>query len=144
MNTSIYSPSGSWSGIGFAIPIDAINRGVPKIISTGHYSRARMGAQFDDALSQRLLTAPRRGSPISGLVIIDVEPNSPAEKAGLVGTNRSLRGLLLGDIITAINGQPIKSSADVFTALDPVTPGDTVDVTILRNGQPQHVKVKTE
>ncbi len=83
MNTSIYSPSGSWSGIGFAIPIDAINRGVPKIISTGQklFACPHGAREFDDGspsgFPDRL---PRRGSPISGLVIIDVEPNSPARK----------------------------------------------------------------
>jgi S1-C subfamily serine protease len=141
MNTEIYSESGVWSGIGFAVPVDMINRIVPQIIKTGHATRAKLGVQFDDALSQRLLGRRQ----IQGLAIGEVLPDSPAARAGLVGLTPGGRGgYMLGDVITAINDKAIHSSGDLFTAMDRVAPGDNVSVTILRNGASQTLKIQAE
>ncbi len=150
MNTAILSPSGAWNGIGFAIPVDTINRIVPQIVATGHVTRAKLGIQFDDDLSRALLA--RAG--LKGLAISDVEPGSPAAKAGLLGITQNFgrggRGggagggaagagggggylpYALGDVLTGINDHAIKSGSDLFTAMDRIKPGEIVDVVILR------------
>ena len=132
VNTAIYSPSGSWSGIGFAIPVDTANRVVPDIIATGRYTRGRIGVQFNDLQSEQLLTPLH----LNGLAIARVEPNSPADKAGLTGISEDLNGEpILGDVITAVSDQPIKSSKDLLAALDTLRPGDPVTLTLWHNGQ---------
>ena len=121
VNTAIYSPSGAWSGIGFAIPVDTAHRVVPQIIKTGHYQRARLGIKFDDDLSRALL----RRNNMQGLVVGLVEPDSPADKAGLTGlVARGRQAPALGDVITRINDHVIKNTADLYTVMDHITPGD--------------------
>jgi S1-C subfamily serine protease len=139
MNTAIVSPSGNWSGIGFAIPVDTINRIVPQIIQSGRVSRAKLGVQYDDnELTRRLL----RRDGIEGLAITDVVPDSPAAKAGLIGLSIGRRGLPdLGDVITALNDRPIKSPSDLYSAMDRVKPGETVEVTAWRNGQTRRMRI---
>jgi len=131
INTAIYStsPSGAWSGIGFAIPVDTANRVIPKIIQTGKFTRARLtGVQLDDTL--------QLPAGISGAVVRFVEPNSPAGKAGLVAAADLPQGrggfsrLMIADIITAINGKPVKNNGDLFTIMEDVTPGDDVTLTV--------------
>jgi S1-C subfamily serine protease len=141
MNTAIYSPSGNWSGIGFAIPVDTVNRIVPEIIRTGKVTRARLGVQYDEAgVGQRLLA--RAG--VQGLAILDVVPGSAAHEAGLAGVSQNARGFYsLGDVITAINDRPVKGAADLFTAMDKIAPGDTVAVTVWRNGATRQLQIKT-
>ena len=135
VNTAIASPTGTWAGIGFAIPVDTANRVVPEIIATGHYTRGRIGIlPLKDLRSERLLTALH----MKGLAIGQVEPNSPADKAGLTGVSEDLNGdPVLGDVITHVNDQPITNSKDLFFALDTLRPGDPVVVTVWRKGQSQ-------
>jgi S1-C subfamily serine protease len=111
VNTAIYSPSGSWSGIGFAIPVDTANRVIPEIIKTGEYRPGRIGIRYTEAASQALLK-PRH---VQGLAVESVMPNTPAEHAGLQGFTVGADGTTsLGDVITAINGTPVKSGNDVY------------------------------
>ena len=135
VNTAIYSPSGAYAGIGFAIPVDTVNRIVPEIIAKGRPTRVGLGVHV----------APGKRNPrqmgLPGLLIIDVVPDSPAAKAGLRPTRRDRAGLHLGDIITAIDGKPVKSADDLFSLLGVHKPGDTVKVTILRNGEEHTVDV---
>jgi len=141
INTAIYSPSGSYAGIGFAIPVDMANRIVPEIIRTGTYQRARIGAGFDESYQQLLPTG------VQGVIVTMVEPSSPAEKAGLVAATRPRGGFgrpVVGDIIQEINGRTIKNSGDIFTAMDHVKPGDTITVTLYRDGKTRQVTVVTQ
>ncbi|GIX46902.1 MAG: 2-alkenal reductase [Candidatus Tectimicrobiota bacterium] len=126
VNTAIYSPSGANAGIGFAVPVDTVNRVVPQLIRYGRVIRPGLGVRVaDDATAQRL--------GIEGVLIIQVEKGSPAERAGLRGTRRDLLGrLVLGDIIVAIDNDPIKTTNDLFDALEKHQVGDTVTVTIVR------------
>jgi S1-C subfamily serine protease len=139
INTLIYSQSGSWQGIGFAIPVDTVNRVVPQIIGTGKASRPRLGIGFDET-AQGILA--RRN--IEGLAITYVEPGSPAQRAGLVPMSRGPRGLLLGDVITGLNDRQIRTPSDLYSALDKLTPGDTVTLTILRAGKSVTMQIKTD
>lgn len=139
VNTAILSPSGTFAGIGFAIPVDEVNRVVPQLIAHGQVVRPRLGVQIaEDQQAQRL-------GVTEGALIIQVVPGSPAQKAGLRGTRvNEDREIVLGDIIVAIDDQPIKSGSDLFDAMERHRPGDTVTVSFVRNGRRQQVQAKLE
>ena len=140
VNTAIYSPSGSSAGIGFAIPVDTVNRVVPQLIRTGKVERPSLGVTFfGDRISQQITNQ----LGVEGVVILAVPPNSDAEKAGLRGTQRTSRGQITpGDIIQKLNDRPVRSSQDIYLALEKLHPGDTVTLTIWRDGQTLQVPLK--
>ncbi len=141
VTTAIYAPSGAWSGIGFAIPVDSANRVIPDIIRTGHYVRARLGIHYIDDISRRLL-APHG---IEGLAILGTAAGSPAQRAGLISPQQAPGGsIVLGDVIQKVNGRVIKSGTDLAAAMDLVRPGDVVSLTILRDGKPLELSIKAE
>ena len=98
VNTAIYSPSGASAGIGFAIPVDIVNRIVPELIRSGRIVRPGLGVQIaDEQIAQRL--------GVNGVLVVDVAKGSAASKAGVQPTRRDAEGRLrLGDIITMIDG----------------------------------------
>ncbi len=108
VNTAIFSPSGASAGIGFAIPVDVVNRVVPNLIRTGRTPSPGIGivAASEDA-------AARLG--IDGIVVVRVL-GSPAAQAGLQGVD-SASGEL-GDIIMGVNGRPVRRLADLTAALE--------------------------
>ncbi|MDX1384897.1 MAG: trypsin-like peptidase domain-containing protein, partial [Thermoanaerobaculia bacterium] len=107
VNTQIYSPSGASAGIGFAIPVDTVAWVVPDLIEHGRIRRPTLGIYpVADA------TARRAG--IEGVIFVRVEPGGPADRAGLRPLRRDRRGrVLLGDIITGIDGEPVRSREDL-------------------------------
>jgi S1-C subfamily serine protease len=136
INTAIYSPSGAYAGIGFAVPVDTVNRVVPELIAEGEYRGPSLGIIIDERLNG--LIASRAG--IAGVVILSVQPGSAAEAAGLRGTSRSGRGsLLLGDVIVAIDTKRVESVQDIVEVLDEYSIGDEVTLTIIRGGREQQV-----
>jgi S1-C subfamily serine protease len=126
VNTAIFSPSGSNSGIGFAVPVDTVNRIVPQLIRQGTITRVGLGVRIgDDRVSRRL--------NLSGVLIIEVDKGSAAEAAGLRSTRIDAKGAgKLGDVIVAIDGERIETSSDLFNAMEKRTVGETVKVTVLR------------
>jgi S1-C subfamily serine protease len=128
VNTAIYSPSGSNAGIGFAVPVDTVNRVVPQLIKHGRIIRPGMGIRIaDDTTARRL--------GVKGVLVMQVDKGSAAEAAGLRGTQRDTSGrLLLGDVIVGIAADPIVSSDDLLNAMDKYQVGATVKVVILRDG----------
>jgi len=141
VNTAIYSPSGSSSGIGFAIPVDVVNQVVTRLIREGGTpSRPRMGVQLasdDFAQSQGVG---------EGALVLGVVPDSPSAKAGLQPTQFDRRRNVkqLGDVLTGIDGKRIESATDVFEVLSDHKPGDTIAVTFLRDGEKHEVSVKLQ
>jgi S1-C subfamily serine protease len=128
VNTAIVSPSGSSAGIGFAIPVDEVNRVVTQLIKHGKVTHPGLGIQ--EAPDQ---LARRWGIP--GVMILSVDPQGPAAKAGLKATRRDSNGrILLGDAITAIDGQKVDSSNQLFDLLEKHAVGDQVTVTVWREG----------
>ena len=129
VNTAIYSPSGSSAGIGFAVPVDTVNRVAPQLIRHGRVIRPGLGGRFaNDA------TARRMG--IDGVLTVDVVEGGAADAAGLRGMRRSRQGdLIFGDIIVGINGEPVRSLDDLMRLLDQHNVGDTVQVAVIRDGQ---------
>jgi len=135
VNTAIFSPSGASVGIGFAIPVNTVNRIVPQLIRYGKVIRPGLGVQVaEDQLTQEM------GLP--GVLIVDVRPGSPGAKAGLRGTRRNFSGqVTLGDVIVAINDKRIESVKDLFLVLEKYKVGDTVTVSILRQGKRREYRI---
>ena len=131
MNVAIYSPSGASAGIGFAIPVDKINRVVPNIIKNGRYVRPHVGFNANDTANKVLL----KELGIKGVLILDVEPNSPAERAGLIDSKLINGDLVLGDVITSINNKPIANVNDFLDIIEQHKISDTVILGILRAGK---------
>lgn len=138
INTAIYSPSGTSAGIGFAVPVDTVNRVVPQLIAKGRYIRPALGIEADDNLNARL----RQMFTVDGVVILRVAPGSAAEVAGLKGAVLSPEGAIVpGDIITAVNGKPVDSLAKLLALLDDHRVGETVKLEVLRKGRLAEVAV---
>jgi S1-C subfamily serine protease len=129
ISTAIYSPSGASAGIGFAVPVDTVNRVVPQLILHGNYIRPALGIDVDETLNERM----KRLLNVEGILILRVHPGSAAEKAGLKGAMISRDGSIVpGDVITAVDGKPVDSVGRLFVRLDDYSVGDMVKVTVLR------------
>jgi S1-C subfamily serine protease len=138
VNTAIYSPSGASAGIGFAIPVDTVNRIVPELIRSGKVTRPGLGVQIaDEQIAQRL--------GVSGVLVVDVAKGSAASRAGIQPTRRDAEGRLrLGDIIVAIDGKKVTTPNDMFLLLEKYQIGDAVTVLMLRDGKTIEAKVTLE
>ena len=138
VNTAIFSPSGSSAGIGFAVPVDTVNRVVPQLIRHGRVTRPGLGVHVADRR-----TARRFGA--RGVLIIRVQKGSAAEAAGLRGTRRGEGGrLLLGDVIVGVGGKPVASLDELSDALDEHKVGEVVEVRFMRDGNRMSVSVKLQ
>ena len=126
MNTMIFSRSGAWAGIGFAVPASTIARVVPQIIRTGRAEQVGIGVEIDP--QQRV----ERRLRIRGVVVLAVTEGTPAAKAGIVGLRRSERGLVLGDVIVGIDGTRIEDYDSLYNTLDQHHAGEKVTVRLLR------------
>lgn len=129
MNTAIYSPSGAYAGIGFAVPVDTIKRLVPQIIKYGKAKKASLGVSLlDDYYSKRL------GVP--GIIVDEVAPGGPAGKAGILPTIVDEYGRIrLGDIILEIDSKPVRSADDILDILESHKEGETITLTVLRKSK---------
>lgn len=138
INTAIYSPSGASAGIGFAIPVDTVNRIVPELIRSGRVTRPGIGVQVaEDQIAERL--------GVKGVLIVDVLPGGSAAKAGIRPTRRESSGRVrLGDIITAIDGKKVESTNDLYLLFERYKVGDDVTISLLRDGKPVKRRVTLE
>jgi len=150
VNSQIISPSGASAGIGFAVPSNTVRRVVPQLIARGRYPHPWMGVQMLDLTPDRAQVFRQAGMDVpveEGLLVIEVVPDGPAQRGGLRGGNRlvqlgNVRLPLDGDIITAINGQPVADLQAFTVYLETQTQvGDTAEVTIIREGQERTVQV---
>jgi S1-C subfamily serine protease len=135
VNTAIYSPSGSSAGIGFAVPVDTVNRVAPQLISHGRVIRPGLGVRIaDDSTARRL--------GVKGVLVMQIDKGSAAETAGLRGTQRDASGrVMLGDVIVSIGANTVASSDDLLNVLDKYQVNETVRVTVLRDGNRMTVPV---
>ena len=135
VNTAIYSPSGAYAGIGFAIPSHVISWAVPELIRNGRIQRPTLGVELAaDPLARRL--------GIQGALVLRVEPDSGADRAGLRGTRRGLLGRIeLGDVIVAVDGQAVGEGSDLVLALEEKKAGEPVKVDVMRDGRRESFQV---
>ena len=132
VNTAILSGTGSYSGIGFAVPVDTVNRIVPQIIERGRPARPGIG----------ISAAPEEYAAqlgVVGVIIVDVMPGGPAEQAGISGLGRDRRSL--GDVIVAVDGRPIRTVAALADALERVGIGGSASLSVMRAGRVREVTV---
>ncbi len=134
VNTQIVSAGGAWAGIGFAIPVDTVNWVVPKLIAHGRVNRPQLGVT--------LVTGAQVRPQLDGVLVLEVVRNSGADSAGLRGSRRTRRGVVLGDVITAIDGEPVQSASDVRALLERRQPGDSVTVSLLRGDEEAEAEVR--
>lgn len=138
INTALYSPSGASAGIGFAVPVDTVNRVVPQLIRSGKYIRPALGIGVDEELNERLSALLN----VQGVVILRVSPGSAAAAAGLKAASLARDGSVIpGDIIVAVEGKTVDSVGKLNAYLDDFKVGDTVRVTIIRAGSKKEVSV---
>ncbi len=138
INTAIYSPSGANAGIGFAVPVDTVNRVVPQLISRGKYTRPVIGIGIDEDINRRMTAI----MGIKGVVILNVPRGSPAAAAGLKGVVTTRDGSIIpGDIITSIEGKPVDSVSKLAARLDDFRVGDKITLTVMRDGKSREVRV---
>jgi S1-C subfamily serine protease len=132
MNTAIFSPSGASAGVGFAVPVDTVNRVVPELIAKGHYAPASLGIEADDVLSQAIA----RQLGVAGAAIFRVPEGSPAARAGLRGVRLGPHDSIIpGDVIVAVDGKEVDSVARLRARLDDYKPGDVVKLGVWRAGK---------
>jgi S1-C subfamily serine protease len=136
VNTAIFSPSGASAGIGFAIPVNTVKDVVPQLISYGRVLRPVIGVELaSDSWVKRYR--------IKGLPIVQVFPGMPAAEAGMTGAYRNARGdIVLGDIITRIDGKTIRTQDDYFNAVEAREPGDKVKIETLRGDEKRAYRVE--
>jgi S1-C subfamily serine protease len=135
VNTQIVSPSGAYAGIGFAVPVDTVNRIVPELIKHGKVIQPGLGVSLvPDALARRW--------GIKGLIIGKVSRGGAADRAGLRGARETATGRIeLGDIILAVDGKPVDTVDELMGIMEKHRVGDRVTVEVLRNNKRQTVEV---
>ena len=145
INAQIRSDNGSAEGVGFAVPINAARRSMQELVATGKVAYAYVGITSEDLTPG---IARRYGYPVrSGAVITSVRPGSPGAHAGLRGGSqqRDFNGSAFtygGDVVVSIGGSPVRSASDVVRAVtERLRPGQTVPVTVVRDGARQTVQV---
>jgi len=137
MNTAILSGTGSFSGLGFAVPSNSITSIVPVLIEKGSYAHPWLGISGGKITPD---IAQSNGLPrnLKGVVVASVQANSPADKAGLQGISQGVlnSNTQIGDIITAIDGQAVRQIDDIINYIEvKKSVGDTVKLTVNRGGK---------
>ncbi|MCB0114831.1 MAG: PDZ domain-containing protein, partial [Caldilineaceae bacterium] len=147
INSAIFSPTGTNAGVGFAIPSETILRILPEVIELGYYRHPYLGVRYAYGITPGLADA--LDLPVeSGLLLVQMYNNSPLDRAGVRGAQREAvmgnrRVYLGGDILTAIDGAPITNVESLQLLLENnYRVGDTVSVTLLRNGEPFDLSIE--
>ena len=125
INTAIYSPSGASAGIGFAVPVDTVNKVVPQLIRTGKYLRPALGINADEDINQRL----KEAFNVEGVFVLGVPKGAALFRAATVLPNGSV---VPGDIILTVAGKPVDSVGRLRAILDDYKVGDAVKIGVLR------------
>ncbi len=139
INTAIYSPSGAYAGIGFAVPVDTVNKVVPELIAKGHYKRPQLGIESNEDINQALM----QQLGVEGVLILRVAPGSIAEAAGLRETQMQAGGgVIPGDVITKLGGTKITSVRELLSRLDDFSIGEKTTITIWRDGNSKTIDIQ--
>jgi len=133
INTAIITGSRGYEGVGFALPSSVGINVYNQLIQQGRVTRGSIGVSFQEELGTNAITLKELGAP-SGVVIMGVEPGSPAEKAGLKG----------GDVITTVNGQPVKTGNDLVNPIAQAPIGSKVKIGYVRDRQAKETNAVVE
>ena len=139
INTAIFSPSGTNAGVGFAVPVDTIKRVLPELMEFGRYRHPYLGIRYAYGITPGL--AESLSLPVeAGLLLVQLDRNSPLDKAGVQGAQKEVilgnrRVYIDGDILTAIDGTPIVSVEQLQLLQEQHQIGDEVTVALLSNGK---------
>ena len=135
VNTALFSPTGAYAGVGFAVPADTVSRVVPKLIKYGRITRPGLGVA--------ILPEPQmKRFGLDGVMIARVAAGSVAERAGLRAIREDVFGrIALGDIISAVDNEPVHNSDDLYKILETHKVGDTIVLTIIRDKATRSVKL---
>jgi len=143
--TSSAFESASYSGIGFAVPIDMVKKVVPILISEGSYDYPYLGISSLDGLTMDEIEAMGFDANAQGVFVLEVTANGPADNAGIRAGTRTTKyqGLYAGgDLIVAVDGVTVKNYNQLLTYLFMnKAPGDTMVITVLRNGSEKELTV---
>jgi S1-C subfamily serine protease len=146
INTAIFSPSGTSSGVGFAIPVDTVRRVLPDLLTLGRYRHPWLGLRYAYRLTPALAQTLEL-SVEQGLLIVELFQGSPLEVQGVQGAQQEIivgnqRLYIGGDIITAVDGQAITSLENLEILLETqYQVGDTITITLIHEGQEQSLSV---
>ena len=136
VNSAIRTATGTNSGVGFSIPVNAVRRVIPALIAEGIYHYPYIGIRMTsiDLAFQQEMGLPQA----TGAYVTDVTPNSPAQRAGLIasGFNDTIGLIPGGDLVIAVDGQPVNSPDDLISFLVfNAEVGQTITLTVIRDGQ---------
>ncbi|QHO74137.1 2-alkenal reductase [Bradyrhizobium sp. CCBAU 051011] len=132
VNTAIISPSGSSAGIGFAVPVDIVNRVVPELIKNGRVPTPGIGIiAASEAVSTRL--------GVEGVIIVRTAPGSPAERAGIRGVD--FNSGALGDVIVQVDGKPVHRLSDLTDQIEQVGAGKSIRISLKRGSQTRDITI---
>jgi len=136
ITTAIATETGTFSGLGLAIPSNTISREVPVLISTGKYEHPWIGINGMDLIDE--VAQAMKLSTTKGWLIESVTAGGPADKAGLKGATSTIqiegRSVGIGgDVIVSVNGSPIRNGDDLSTFLEGVKPGDNISMLLIRS-----------
>lgn len=135
VNTAIYSPSGAYAGIGFAVAVDIVNEIVPQLIKNGRIIRPGLGVTLVDERVAREIG-------IDGALILGIESGGPAEAAGLRPTTEYRGEVVIGDIIVAVAGVKVRTYDDLRSEIEKFKVGEEITLTIVRNGTVLDVQLR--
>lgn len=134
MNTAIYSPSGASAGVGFAVPVDTVNRVVPQIISRGHYSPPSLGIEADDSLSRAI----ERELGVTGVAVLRAAKDDQTMRGARLGVRNTV---VPGDVILSVEGKDVRTAAELAATLDDYKVGQQVKLELWREGKRVEVRV---
>ena len=132
VNTAIISPSGSSAGIGFAVPVDIVNRVVPELIRNGRVPTPGIGiVAASEAVATRL--------NVEGVIIVRTAPGSPAERAGIRGVD--LNTGAIGDVIVEADGKPVHRLSDLTDQIEQIGAGKSIRIGLKRGSQTRNLDI---
>jgi S1-C subfamily serine protease len=153
VNTAIFSPSQASAGIGFAVPVNTVHRVVPELLAQGRYPHPWLAVGMLSLTPRWVEILQQAGMDVPveyGILVIETANGGAAGRAGLRAGDQLIRvGRQIlpvgGDIIIAVNGQPIEDSRELTIYLETKTRvGDTVELTIIRDGQEERLQVQLD
>jgi serine protease Do len=129
VNSMIFSPSGGSSGVAFAIPADTVKTVIPQLKEKGRVTRGSMGAEVQSLTPE--IADSLGANNLHGAIVASVQQNGPAAKAGIKG----------GDVITSVDGEPIKSANELTRKIHGMAPGSSVALATVRQGKQRSANV---